>query len=467
MNRAECCKVNCEKNISSVEIEKFQKSYKICNGSEAKSAFILANVSETPISDGKKRKYARNYHLGVNRVCLKFFCQVLGVTKNVVVVVMEKARSGSLKDRRTGNNKLSDEKTNEIENHINSFPRYFSHYKRETTSAQYLDPELSLALMYKLFEDNWIEKYPEMKAPSKSSYEKIFHIMGLKIKPLKTDTCKTCDKFTHQIASASNTSELEIERKIHWDQAAALRDQMKHDFDTGKSNDLVQGICYDLEKVFTLPRASSNVFYYTRNLNVYNLGIHDGRSDKGYFHVWVENEAGRGAREIASRLKKFLGTHLQEKAEELIMWSDSCGGQNRNHIMCLMLHHFLAKQKTLKRICLSFLQSGHSYNICDTDFASVESAIRKKQSIFTPVEIIEIMKSCRQINPFDVTKMSVNDFQSSENLIKNITKREKAKENGVKVSWLKTHEILLSKDHPFRIFMNYDVTKEEVRMNIL
>ena len=78
---------------------KVSKSYKICNGSEAKSAFILANVSETPISDGKKRKYARNYHLGVNRVCLKFFCQVLEVTKNVVVVVMEKERSGSLKDQ--------------------------------------------------------------------------------------------------------------------------------------------------------------------------------------------------------------------------------------------------------------------------------------------------------------------------------------------------------------------------------
>ena len=464
MSLFNCCKLNCGNSLSSTEIEKFLEKFKICVNYESKSAFIIANVSETSALVGKKRKYSRNYHVGIHRVCLKRFCHILGISHGTVQRALQKASSGSLKDLRGGgHNNLPEEKSAEIKKHIDSFPRYLSHYKRETTSAEYLDPELNLALMYQLFKDNWNQKHPETKVPSRSSYDKTFHKMGLKIKTLKTDTCKTCDRFANQIAAAKNVSELEEERKSHWDQAAALRDQMKHDFETGKNEDRVQGICYDLEKVFTLPKAPSNVFYYTRNLNVYNLGIHDGRRDKGFFYVWVENEAGRGAREIASCLTKFLGTHLQDKAEELILWSDSCGGQNRNYIMCLMLHHFLAKQITLKRICLRFLQSGHSYNICDTDFASVETAIRQKQTIFTPPEIIEIMENCRSNNPFDVTKMTVNDFLSSENLMKNVTKREKAEENGQKVSWLKTHEILLSKEHPFKLFMNYDITKEDVR----
>ena len=59
---------------------------------------------------------------------------------------------------------------------------------------------------------------------------------------------------------------------------------MNHDFETGRNDVRVQVICYDLQKVFGLPKASSNVFYYTRNMNFYDLGIHDARINKGYFH---------------------------------------------------------------------------------------------------------------------------------------------------------------------------------------
>lgn len=458
MDRDLCCKSNCRQTVSS---KSFRENFKLCKGYEARSAFIVANIAETPVENGKKKMFARKFHIVGKRVCAKFFCEALGVSKAVVIKVMKKARSKNIKDLRTGNNKLSDEKTNEIVSHINSFPRYVSHYKRETSTAEYLNPELNLAQMYKLFKEVWNKKYPGAVPPSRSSYDKIFKKMGLKIKPLKSDTCKTCDKFAHQIAVAKNTSELEVAKKNHWDRAAALKEQMNHDFETGKSDSRVQGICYDLQKVFGLPKASSNVFYYTRNLNVYNLGIHDARTNKGYFHVWVENEAGRGAQEIASCLIKYLESHLQKEAEEIIMWSDSCGGQNRNYIMALMMHHFLARQQNLKRICLRFLESGHSFNICDSDFANVETAVRRKMSLFTPLDVIKVMKNCRVNNPFDVTKMSVNDFFSCETLVNNITKRDKDDENKEKVSWLKTHEILLSKNHPFKLLMNYDVTKEE------
>ena len=94
--------------------------------------------------------------------------------------------------------------------------------------------------MYKLFGKSWIKKYPENNAPSRGSSEKIFHKMGLKIKPLKTDTYKTCDKFQQQISSAKAAADIEIQKKDHWEQTARLREQMKHDFETGKTNRQVQ-----------------------------------------------------------------------------------------------------------------------------------------------------------------------------------------------------------------------------------
>jgi hypothetical protein len=363
---------------------------------------------------------------------------------------------------KTGNHKTSQEKLKAIKDHINSFPRYVSHYRRETSAALYLDPNLNLSILYRLFKDSWTISNQNEKPPSASTYERVFKTLGLKFKALKSDTCKTCDKFGMQLKlDETNKEEVGEKRSQHWDQAAALQGQMKHDFDTGKNDERVQGIVYDLEKTFTLPKSPSNVFYYTRNLNVFNLGIHDGKTDKGYFHVWIENEAGRGGQEVASCILKFLGIHLEEKAEELIMWSDSCGGQNRNHLMCLILHHFLAGQNTLKRIVLRFLQSGHSFNQCDRDFASVENVVRRQQSIFTPTEIIEIMKTARVEKPFEVSRMKGKDFFSAEKLLQNITKREKDMETGYKVSWLETHEIVLSREYPFYLYLNYDVTENK------
>lgn len=47
--------------------------------------------------------------------------------------------------------------------------------------------------------------------------------------------------------------------------------------------------------------------------------------------------AGKGAQEVGSCLLKYLGTHISDDVEELILWSDSCGGQNRNIKIVLML----------------------------------------------------------------------------------------------------------------------------------
>lgn len=192
--------------------------------------------------------------------------------------------------------------------------------------------------MHRLFLEMCQADYPELsKPPSLSSYKKMFHSLGYKIKALKADTCKTCDVFQCQITNAvpEARKKLENEREDHWAKAEALRAQMNSDFDLGNADEKVQGLCYDLEKTFGLPKASTSNFYYCRNFNMFNLGIHDAKSNNGYFHTWLENQAGRGAQEVGSCLIKFLDSHLQPEAEDLILWSDSCGGQNRNRIMCI------------------------------------------------------------------------------------------------------------------------------------
>lgn len=170
---------------------------------------------------------------------MRAFLKVLEISRDKVSIAMEKLHLCCFDDLRVGaKNVLSDKSRNAILDHINSFPHYLSHYRRETSSALYLDPELNTATMYRLFKDKWSTDNDCSPAPSIDSYVKIFDSLGLKLKNLKNDTCKTCDKLQNEFKNASTTEKSQIEniRGVHWDNAAALRGQMKEDFATGKIN---------------------------------------------------------------------------------------------------------------------------------------------------------------------------------------------------------------------------------------
>lgn len=284
---------------------------------------------------------------------------------------------------------------------------------------------------------------------------------------MKSDTCKTGDRLQMRISTCDNEQEkleLKEERENHWTTAENLTKQMNDDYLRASSDVKIQVITFDLQKTFSIPKAPTNILYYLKNLNLFNLGVHDAKTDRGFFHVWLETCAGRRAQEVTSCLIKFLDTELNPNAVELIAWADTCGGQNRNHLLCLMLHFFLAKQKTLKVIKIRFLQSGHSFNVCDRDFASVERKIKKAQTIYTAQEVVKIMENCRSKNKFKVTQMKCDDFMSVKSLTANITHRDKEDSTKEKVSWLKTHEIVIDNSHPFKLYMKYDINSHKVKL---
>lgn len=96
----------------------------------------------------------------------------------------------------------------------------------------------------------------------------------------------------------------------------------------------------------------------------------------------------KGTQEVGSCLKKFIDTPVKK----LILWSDSCGGQNRSIKLILLLIHMLQNSKTThhwnpfrqsKKVLILFvtywqsfyvryLQSGHSFLPNDSEFGDVE-----------------------------------------------------------------------------------------------
>ena len=59
-----------------------------------------------------------------------------------------------------------------------------------------------------------------------------------------------------------------------------------------------------------LPRLSTNIVYYKRDLNMYSVGVYSGKTETHCFYVRLEHEGGRGAQEIGSVLAKHIKSYV-------------------------------------------------------------------------------------------------------------------------------------------------------------
>lgn len=180
---------------------------------------------------------------------------------------------------------------------------------------------------------------------------------------------------------------------------------------------------------------------------------------KGVFNVWTEREAGRGTQEVRSCLRKYINENIKAPVKKLILWSDSCGGQNRSIKLVLMLIHTLQNHPSLESISIKFLLFGHSFLPNDSHFGDVECVLKTHQRLYTDYDYIEIMKSCRLKNKFIVNRIRSDEMVSVNLLEKSITNR-KVDINNFGINWLKTHVIKIIKESPTTLYMKNHVSDE-------
>ncbi|XP_050518375.1 uncharacterized protein LOC126892750 isoform X1 [Diabrotica virgifera virgifera] len=270
----------------------------------------------------------------------------------------------------------------------------------------YLRADTTLPIMYDLY------KHQVNNSPvSFSKYKNVFLThFNFRRKPLKKDTCNLCDKLEILINNSATEEQVKYktERDNHIDSAEEARQALNADRKRAKFDEQLEVLCFDMEKTLPLPRIPTNVVFYKRQLWLYNLGIHTAKHNKGHCYVWLEGEAGRGAQEVGSCLfRHVLKARDMEACKHLILWSDSCGGQNRNIKIVLMLNAIFDVHPLLERITLRFLTSGHSFLPNDTDFGDIECALKFQQRMYSPVDYMNVMSSCRK-------KKSSNRSQNEE-----------------------------------------------------
>ncbi|XP_063824635.1 mucin-5AC-like [Ostrinia nubilalis] len=276
------CPKKCTDKVTAEERKKEFDRFWMCGNYGARCAILQGCVTETETkrsyTANSKRSFTRYYRVNGKTVCKKTFLNTFGISQTRIDFALKKFKNQEpVNDQRGqksgGKNATSPEKLAEIKAFINSFPRYVSHYSRNSTTAKYLAPNLNIAKLYDLYK----EKHPS--GVSLSKFSKVFHEdFNLCFKKNQKDTCYRCDRYkalkSSQASTSTEASTAEQEHKEHLDRAYNLRNQMKQDLESAKTNPEIETLTFDLEKTHCLPKVPTSIVYYKRQLNLHNLGIH-------------------------------------------------------------------------------------------------------------------------------------------------------------------------------------------------
>lgn len=142
---------------------------------------------------------------------------------------------------------------------------------------------------------------------------------------------------------------------------------------------------FDCQKNLLLPKIPPDqaAYYYARQFYFYNFGICEGTSkdpqslDKIFLYTWTEAYRPKGSDEIASAVYHKLTNSDLSEYETVRLFTDGCGGQNKNTTMIGMLMKWLVSTapQNIQEVQLFFPGPGHSYMPPDSFWAHRERLI--------------------------------------------------------------------------------------------
>lgn len=232
----------------------------------------------------------------------------------------------------------------------------------------------------------------------------------------KKDLCDKCELNTKFPQDRSEKEREDYEK--HLKSKGETRQERENDKNIESMETLV--LDFDLENVFSLPKAEVSSFFYKSKLNTYNLTAIVQQTKRPYSAVWTEVMSGRKGNDIASALVCILAMVAEDhpSCKDMIIWSDSCVPQNRNSCMAYALQQFLEVNPRMQSITQKFCEPGHS-SIQDIDsFHSTIERYLKDKTVFSPVTLIKHLLLVRAPKGHRVKQMKASDFKDYQSLAK-------------------------------------------------
>jgi hypothetical protein len=312
---------------------------------------------------------------------------------------------------RHGNQKTAEHREQFVIEHIKQFKVIESHYVRKNAKHEYLPTELSVAEMYRMYNEWRVKKGYPME-----TYDFYFRVFkekfNLKFQIPKKDKCDTCETFKN-LDTSSLTDELKQEQQNHLkdrDLVRQLKEKLKGE---AQGNQDIVTAAFDLQKVLLCPFGQTSSFYYSRRLTNYNFTITELDNMQTACYFWNEAECKKGSCEIATSLQSYLIKKSKEGVKKFNLFSDRCGGQNNNRMIFVMISYVI-NYFDIDSIQLIYLVSGHSQSENDNAHSVIEQMVKNK-TIYTPAEWEALIQCSFKKNPCTldvIDHTDIVDFKS-------------------------------------------------------
>lgn len=299
-----------------------------------------------------------------------------------------------------------------IESHIKSLPLHQSQYTlQKTPNVYYLGDEFcSVAQLHA----NFLRQY--RINVSDKIYRQAFNKFNIHFGLPRSDTCATCDEYSHELMMAKIQRDIEkqTQLKLNHDQHLALNKKYKavvKSYCKRAEKKKINVVAFDYMQNLPCPNLTVGDVFYSRQLWVYVFGIHSACDNSATMYVYDEVNGEKGSNNVASMLLHYLTNDKKLKSQlPLTLLCDTCPGQNKNFNMvklCFLLVHVF---RMFPSIMIIFPVCGHSYSACDCDFSNIGT--KKKQTYAeTPSQWADFIRKVRKdTSPFKVCIPEWDDF---------------------------------------------------------
>ncbi|XP_070184874.1 uncharacterized protein [Littorina saxatilis] len=447
---------------------KRQKDFVCSHVAQQCTVTILDQKTNKPLE--KKRAVSRKFFLTAGgekaQVCKRFFLATLDVGHAYVQHALDNAKDGFFHgDDRRGkhqpSNKTAQSDSERVKKHICSFPSMESHYCRKNSNRKFLDSTLNVNRMYRLYTDECTEK--DIQPVSSSMYRTIFNTeFNLSFHKPKKDQCLLCSSYLEAKRTNTLTDKLKSDYEEHQARKIEARKEKEKDKQLAQEDSTIETVTFDLESVLSTPCNQVSQTHYKRKLAFYNLTVFSLASKEGKCFTWDETQGKKGSCEIGTCLLSHM-TSLSPQVKHVVLYSDTCTGQNRNQYVAAALPQHVQDSDTLQIIDQKYLESGHTQMECDTMHSTIEAA-KKNVKVSIPDQWNTVIECARPKQPYTIQEIHHTDVLDLKHLAATNLRNTKTDVSGHRINWLKIKWLRYLKGDADTIFFKYRMTDPAFKM---
>ncbi|KAG5886831.1 hypothetical protein JTB14_005283 [Gonioctena quinquepunctata] len=334
--------------------------------------------------------------------------------------------------------------------------KFFSGTLRAKSTREYLHPDLTISKMYSLSLEEQNEVNDEK--PSITTHRNIFRSKNLSFHKPKKDQCSLCITFK----DGDDNTKLKLKDIYYKHNAEKIKvRELKNECKTKATIDK-KFVCrsFDLQQVLHLPVSNESAVFHKRRLSYYNLTYYDIVTKACKCFTWHEGISKRGSCETATCIYRVLQSYDNNNVQFVSLYSDGCGGQNKNSIVAAMLLFAVVRSRNIESITLRYFESYHGQNEGDSVHSCISNAVSHAGDLFVPAQLQTIFKLARRQRPYDVFPLGFKDFIDFKKLSLDLRILE-SRETDDAIKWNDIMEVKVSKLHPDTLFFKSSNNQQE------